>query len=397
MARAVYRVPPCPAYDVEGMESWLTDMSARGLHLRKDGIFAGIASFTKDSPQDVKYRLKAAPKSTSLWAENGGDPDEEAIAIGKKYGWDYVAVRGNFYIYCSSEPEGRELNTDPEVQAMALNAVRKRERVAVIACFFWAFIYPLIFLRGKVFLTMVHGGTWFVLIGLALLAWIFGRSVVRVLHLRKLRMKLLDQGEIEHNKDWRKGAGRYLVGKALRGILIAVWLGMWVSGWSASVMDEGVISLADYAVDPPFATMADLAPQGEHQLHELGLPSTVREWKDWLAPAAMEWQELARVNLPDGTYISGALFVDYYETISPWLARAIAKEYLRLDRKKGWEEIGLPDLDANYAIAYLDQQHFPTLLIQEGKKVMRVRFMQFSGSYALSHDQWMLIMANSIK
>ena len=31
------RLCPCPPYDVEGMESWLSDLAARGLLLEEDG------------------------------------------------------------------------------------------------------------------------------------------------------------------------------------------------------------------------------------------------------------------------------------------------------------------------------------------------------------------------
>ena len=53
----VYRLPPCPAYDIEGMESWLSDMAANGLLLSADGFFAGFAIFEKSEPRAVRYRL----------------------------------------------------------------------------------------------------------------------------------------------------------------------------------------------------------------------------------------------------------------------------------------------------------------------------------------------------
>ena len=56
----VYRIPPCPSYDIEGMESWLSDMAAEGFVLVKDGIFAGVATFEKTEPRKLKYRLQAA-------------------------------------------------------------------------------------------------------------------------------------------------------------------------------------------------------------------------------------------------------------------------------------------------------------------------------------------------
>ena len=159
--RHVYRLAPCPAYDVEGMEGWLSDMSREGLFLVKDGFFGGFATFEYDEPREVKYRLEAAQKSTSMWAENEGEPDPEQVELSKKYSWDYIAKRGDFYIYRSYEPGARELNTDPQVQALALNAVRKRQISAVFSLLFWTVLYPVLVFHSGVLLTIIHMQTWF--------------------------------------------------------------------------------------------------------------------------------------------------------------------------------------------------------------------------------------------
>ena len=113
--RRVYRLPPCPSYDAEGMESWLADLAGQGLFLCRDGFFAGVAAFERGEPRPVKYRLDAAPQGTSLWSKNDGEPEDEALLLSKQYGWEYVASRGEFFIYRSEEENARELNTDPQV------------------------------------------------------------------------------------------------------------------------------------------------------------------------------------------------------------------------------------------------------------------------------------------
>lgn len=72
---------------------------------------------------------------------------------------------------------------------------------------------------------------------------------------------------------------------------------------------------------PPFATIADLAPGGTYKLDDFGLSNTVEIRSDWLAPTVIHWAEIATVALPDGKTVSGGLYVDYYETVSSW-ARA---------------------------------------------------------------------------
>ena len=121
--RHTYRLPPCPAYDVEGMERWLSGLAQEGLFLARDGFFCGLATFERGEPRFAKYRLEAAQKSTSMWAEDGGEPDPEQVELSQRYAWEYIAKRGDFYIYRSFEPGARELNTDPEVQALALERV----------------------------------------------------------------------------------------------------------------------------------------------------------------------------------------------------------------------------------------------------------------------------------
>ena len=55
----LFRLPPCPPYDVEATESWLEDMAAQGWMLEKDSIFLGVAAFDKAEPASVRYRLEA--------------------------------------------------------------------------------------------------------------------------------------------------------------------------------------------------------------------------------------------------------------------------------------------------------------------------------------------------
>ena len=395
--RHIRRLPPCPSYDVEGMESWLADMASRGWLLIKDGFFAGIATFEMSRPCHMKYRLEAAPKSTSIWSDGGGTPDEEAIAISQKYGWEYIASRGEFYIYRTENAEARELNTDPHVQAIALNTVRRRQRSALISCFFWAFLSPFLYMRTGLLLTMIHVGTWLYLFGVALLIWILASSLARVIHLGRLRKKLLSGDVLDHHKPWKGKAARYHAGNALQWILILVWFGIVFHNWSISTMDEDKISLESYTSHPPFATMGDFAPEGQYRLDDFGISNTVKEWTDWLTPYAMDWDEIATVALPDGTYISGGLYVNYYEAVSSWLANALAREYLRVDRhKKDCEELTPPSLDVDYTAAYMDSLHFPTLILQDGNKIMRVRFYQTSSSRELPFDEWAQLMADSI-
>ena len=117
-------------------------------HLKEDGFFAGMTAFERGEPKRVVYRLDAAMKSTSMFADNLGAPDAETIEISRLYGWDYVAVRGQFHIYRTAAEAAstgrivRERNTDPAVQALALKEVQKRQRSSLFNLLFWSVRFP---------------------------------------------------------------------------------------------------------------------------------------------------------------------------------------------------------------------------------------------------------------
>ena len=59
IGKRVYRLVPCPWYDVEGIESWLESMAREGYFLRKEAFFSGFTSFEQGEPKTVRYRLEA--------------------------------------------------------------------------------------------------------------------------------------------------------------------------------------------------------------------------------------------------------------------------------------------------------------------------------------------------
>ena len=159
-----HRLVPCPSYEITKIEAWLSDLANEGLILTNDGIFAGVATFEYKGPQKVKYRLEAAQKNTGMWSDNNGDPDPEQIEISRKCAWEYIAKLRDFYIYRSADPEARELNTDPDVQALALNAVKKRAKGSLITSLIILFIYPVVLTHGCLLLTTIALGTaWMIL------------------------------------------------------------------------------------------------------------------------------------------------------------------------------------------------------------------------------------------
>lgn len=397
--RRVYRLPPCPAYDVEGMEGWLSEMAQNGLFLAKDGFFAGVASFERGEPRPAKYRLEAAKKSTGMWAENNGDPDPEEIELGEKYAWSYIAKRGDFYIYRSLDPGTRELNTDPEVQALALNAVKKRRFSSLLSTLIWIVLYGILYLHSPL-LTVISVHTWFFLLTAVLVLWVIADSVTAFVHLGRLQKKLRGGLSLDTNRNWKKRALRYH-GKNLLQIALAIVLIVFsFHTWSISVLDEDKMPLEAYSGKLPFATMQELSGK-ESEDYQVTMPgirfNSVREWSDWLAPRCIAFREHARITLSDGHVLDGGLYVDYFQAADPTVARMLAEEFLRADQsKKNFQLMEAPVLSMDFTAAYYDEVHFPTVILQKGAVVARIRFYQTSENDTLSLGEWASLMAESI-
>ena len=137
----------------------------------------------------------------------------------------------------------------------------------------------------------------------------------------------------------------------------------------------------------PFATIADIVP-GKYE--RLGFPVTdgIQTRSDILAPVVIDFREYAAVTVTGGKAFSGGLLIDYYETVSPRLARATAEELLLNARlKRHYTPIELDDTGADMQAAYYDEVHMPTVILQKGNRVIKATLYQ-TGEYTISMDEW---------
>ncbi len=396
--KRIYRLPPIPAYDIEGTESWLESMAKQGWFLSGSGFFAGVAIFEKGEPKAIRYRLDAAPKSTGVWSDGGGEPDEEARAISEALGWKYVASRGNFYIYSSDDPAAQEFNTDPQVQALALDLVRRRERASLVSTIIWAAIYPLCMAYGSVLMMMIALGTGLFLLGALLVTWAACRSLVQVLHLHKLQKQMRSGEPLTHKKDWRKRAVWHKAEPFLFFVLALAWGTGLFQVWSANVTEEKQQDLKTYRQELPFGTMEALIPGAEFEWDDFGLGNTIEVNSDILAPEVITLSQFGTLSLEDGTSIEGALYVDYFETLTPWMAKELAREYQVYDRHKNrrhYQTLQLPDLGVDYAAAYT--AIFPTVILTEDNRMIRISFHQYSDRNTMPLEEWAVILAEEFK
>ena len=394
------RLPPCPDYDVEGTESWLEDMAREGWLLAQDGIFLGVAAFERAQPQTLRYRLAAAKEPTGLFSASMGYPDREEQDLSAQLGWQYVGTRGDFYIYRSADPAARELDTDPAVQALALEVVRKRQKSRLVASFFWLILYPLGHMRGMVALPLVEIEAPYLMLW-ALIFWELAESLAEYFHLRKLKKQLSAGESLTHRADWqRRQKGR----RVLRALNLALWvltLTLFFRVWSHN--ENGAIPMADYTGTPPFATMADFAGEGAvYQGDTMPDFSDVLEWSNFVAPKNIKWAQHDSFTRPDGSTFDGGYYVNYHRLSGEALARLVAEEYARKDRWDygHWDhfrEVELPDdLPVDEARAYLGL--WPTVVLQKGDVVVHAMLYQIvPEGTELEVEEWVAILAESIQ
>ena len=398
--KLVHHFIPCPQYDVSGMECWLSEMAEQGLLLQKDGLFCEIATFEKGTPQKITYRLQAASKSTSMWSDNNGDPDVEEMELSEQFGWEYVAKRGEFHIYRTSNPKARELHTDKEVQALAMNAMKKRQEDSIFSSLFFGIIYPYVLSRGKIILTMVHVGT--VPITLAVVAglWMTIHSIVRAVKLIKLRKQVLRGESLGSGKEWKKGMWVYHVTNTLRKCVYVVALIVLCKVLGDNIMDENYIPLSEYTGTVPFKTMQDFIPNGnmERMNMTVGNLNTIRVWSDMLSAVNYEWDEAGTVKSTDGTVLSGGLEVIYHETKADWIAKRLVVEYLRKGKEeKEYESLELDMKELDEAVAFTTTLHFPSVILRKGNKILYARFYT-SGKETVEFElsEWAGFLAESL-
>lgn len=122
----VIRILPCASFDIESVESWLTDMAGEGLYLERQGNYFGLFHFRRGEPRALPYRLVSSLESTSILQQsriNGSPPPQEALDLAAHYGWEYVAYLEGFFVYRGTTERPREMETDRTLQAAAIRKV----------------------------------------------------------------------------------------------------------------------------------------------------------------------------------------------------------------------------------------------------------------------------------
>ena len=350
--KSVHRIIPCPDYDVTGVESWLSYMAEQGYILRDGGVFRGIAAFDRCEPEKVRYRLQPAQKGFVIYDNDG--PSDDEVELNGAFGWKYVAKYGVFHIYRADDIDAREMDTDPEVQAMAMNSLHRSQRFNIIWMSIWIIVYLALVFTSQPFLSMVNRGS-LISISLVLCVVIFiVTDLVKAVSLYRLRKKILDGEDLGSGTNWKKGARIYTV-KVVIGVI--AYVAMTVLGCMfilSDGADRNQMSISEYQGEVPFRTITDLALCDDIEKVDNvdDDENTISEWSDILWPENYKIYEYGDIVYTDGNTYYGGLVITYHEAKNEWLADKPYQAYMqRAKHQPDYEKIdvkiaGLDDVDA---------------------------------------------------
>lgn len=404
IGKRVYRLVPCPWYDVEGIESWLESMAQEGLFLRKEAHFGDFTSFEQGEPKTVRYRLEAAQRSTSFLSESGGEPDAEAVEMSGELGWEYLTKCGQFYIYACDDPDAPELNTDPSVQAMALSYVRKDGRDSAIVNVLWVLLLLGLTWYGRCWLLLaLQYSSWLVLLTAVMIIGEMVFGIKRVLMIRRLRKKLLEGNQPDRKKDWKKHAFGYRAGRLLSVLVAVVWVVGACAYWMNSVENPNEIPTTEYQGELPYLRLSEIGVEGSFDRDKvMDYTNKVTVSSDWLAGTVIQSNESGEFTMEDGRRIDCAMYVTYTDMRADWLARELAAEYpisskreVKKDRFQFFDIPSAEELGVDSAVAYSAYPMGCAVVLVKGSEVWQADLMQFRED-SLSIDEWVRMFAASL-
>ena len=322
--KTLWQPIPCPLSDIEGLESWLGDMAAQGLVPVTIG--QNFARFRSSQPKAVRYRLNAKPAPETFLESAPGTPDGEERALAQECGWYYVTAVGDFFLYACEDRDAPELNTDPQVQALSLRYAKRQVFAPAGLLAYWLVTFWVRYAIGVWHTPVIDFVTlgWLSFCYLGLLAAALVSVVHNTVLLYRFSARLTRGAEPERHKNWRKGAGRYLVGRVLAALLFVLTIVWTFAGSAMEKSRHGSIPLEDYTAPLPFATLDDYAGQPT-ALDADAVPaaSFVLVQRLPLAPTFIKYEAHGQAG---ANGLRGALYVEYYECITPQLAQTMYRE-----------------------------------------------------------------------
>jgi hypothetical protein len=264
---------------------------------------------------------------------------------------------------------------------------------------------------------IIGGDTIYLLFGIVIQLFFIFSQLNNIFHLLKFKKTHSRKEPSERSAVWNKHSKFNQIRRLISFLLALAWLGL-LPYKLATLRNEGV-GLVGYSGKIPFATIADLAPDGvftqidstyqsvghvrrsdgQYDYVKNGLynPSTIKVKWDMLAPTVITLRQMGSVQFDDGRVFLGNLNVEYYDTVSPRIARQLAHESQKYDMYRNgystpekWQQLTIPGLD--YAVS-LNDDWIHTLIMVEGNRIIYITYYLHSDRYIIQHDEYIHIFA----
>lgn len=386
MAKKIYRLPPCPGYQFPRMESWLEDMAAKG-YTPEFGSFFGLVKFHPSEPQVCRYRLEPSPKGRSIW--DNQEPSPEMLELTREFGWEFLGKFEEFFVYRTADPDARELNTDPDIQAIALNALKKRFTRGFLQMAFYFSILCCFILPSFCLNLVTFGSAYILLLLFLLIATVIGQFLA-LWQIYQFQKQLRAGESLSHQTDWCKSSRPYRASAVIQYLLAIVLLFCWAS---YGMKNFGFFEhpIAEYPGQPPFVTLAELVPENSDVTIQHIRNTAYESWSDPLFPTCVTWLDGGMVYYGDEATAGGLLEVQYCEAVSPWLARAVAEGYM--ESYDAEDVVLLEDLGLDYAARFTSRHGIPRAVLVEGNTVICVRMSMGDSNGIFTLENWVNTMA----
>lgn len=197
-----YRLLPVEPYEVSALETWLSDLSAQGLHLLELKNF--YASFWVKEPKRMLYRMEPKKYRKEEF------PEQDKLRLYEEYGWKYAATFGEYFHIYTAEEGAPEIHTDPIVESELYHVFLPQNRLALFADIAFWFIFIMLYairtirmILNRNAYQLVHGNY-----SLALWIPIFMTLVNlpafrKAFGIQRIRKRLASGSPLSHDADWR--------------------------------------------------------------------------------------------------------------------------------------------------------------------------------------------------
>lgn len=387
--KQVYRLCPCDPGDIEGIQSWLEDLAEQGLFLIEDGVFCGVFTFARKAPGKVSYRLDVAQKRKPRFLDSGDELTDEEVELYRSMGWEYLLRYGDFHIYRSTENNAPELNTEGKTHAITINLLKKKHRSSFVSAILLA-LFWMVFSNGF----LRYGYRMAATVGLGFTVCVYGFMLWNVLtplgrafRFRRYEKRLLEGDQLNRQVEWKKTA---VISFAKRGLPVVLCCGVAVGLLSGLARAGKEIPNGQYPGEPPFATVADIFPDGTISNDSIWMDYGTFLMNETSVSRNVEWNESCDVTTPDGEHYFCILRLVYHEAASEWIARGLEEDYYVYDATryhgKRFTDLEAPDLGVDSIRVYNNYGTLCVLMRQENRVIHGVVHLDDGND----RNQWIL-------